>query len=172
MGTERTAVHGQEIERKFLVLRLPADLDRWPRASIRQGYLSAGGEGMEVRLRQQGWRWFLTAKSRGGLVRQERQVELTQGQFDELWPLTEERRVEKTRYRVDWAGHTVELDVYAGRLQGLLVAEVEFASEADSRSFAAPDWLGEEVSDAPRYRNESLALHGAPGPPSATPSSP
>ncbi|MEW6749789.1 MAG: CYTH domain-containing protein [Candidatus Latescibacterota bacterium] len=161
----------QEIERKFLVLRPPEDLSQWPCQRLLQGYLSAGGGGIEVRLRQQGTRHYLTAKSRGGLVRQERQIELSPEQFAELWPLTQGRRVEKTRYRVAWGRHTVELDVYAGRLEGLLTAEVEFASQAESRAFVPPDWLGEEVGDDPRYRNESLALHGRPSGP-RTPSGP
>jgi adenylate cyclase len=57
---------------------------------------------------------------------------------------------------------TIELDVYGGDLEGLVVAEVEFASEEDADAFDPPAWLGREVTDDPRYKNQRLARDGAP----------
>jgi adenylate cyclase len=45
-----------------------------------------------------------------------------------LWRLTVGRRLEKTRYRIPLGRLTIELDVFHGKLRGLIVAEVEFAS--------------------------------------------
>ena len=57
----------------------------------------------------------------------EEEIALDPAAFDRLWPLTEGRRVVKTRHAVTVAGGLViEVDVYSGDLAGLVVAEVEF----------------------------------------------
>jgi len=151
-----------EIERKFLVETLPGELDAYPHESIVQGYVTSARDGNEVRLRQKGEKLFLTIKSGGGVVRQEGEIAIACDQFEALWPFTGGRVVEKVRYRIECAGGTIELDVYAGQLEGLITAEVEFGSEEESSAFILPDWFGVEVSEDRRYKNESLALNGAP----------
>jgi adenylate cyclase len=151
-----------EIERKFLVERLPEGLNAYPHESIVQGYVASVRDGNEVRLRRKGEQFFLTIKSGGGMIRREGEIGIDCEQFEALWPFTGERVVEKIRYRIECDGRTIELDVYSGRLEGLATAEVEFGSEEESRTLILPDWFGEEVSEDRRYKNESLALHGAP----------
>jgi adenylate cyclase len=151
-----------EIERKFLIETLPEGLNAYPHESIVQGYVASARDGNEVRLRQKGEKFFLTIKSGGGVIRREGEIAIDREQFETLWPFTGERVVEKIRYRIECDGRTIELDVYSGRLAGLATAEVEFGSEEESGTFIPPDWFGEEVSEDRRYKNESLALHGAP----------
>jgi CYTH domain-containing protein len=59
------------------------------------------------------------------------------------------------------SGH-LQLNVYHGNLEGLVLAEVEFSSRDKSEEFEPPDWLGEEVTDDVRYKNQILAKKGAP----------
>lgn len=154
-----------EIERKFLVERpaeLPDDLGRHLSERIDQGYIALE-EGVEVRVRRRGTRAFLTIKSSGARTRLEEELEIDDARFGRLWPLTEGRRVRKTRTYVPIGdGLTVELDVYAGAHEGLVVAEVEFTTEPAADAFEPPPWLGREVTDDPRYKNRALALDGAP----------
>jgi len=153
---------GVEIERKFLVERLPHDLDAHPHREIEQGYLAITDD-VEVRLRRYGDESFLTIKSSGGESRVEEEIEIDHRRFGSLWPLTEGRRIEKRRYRIPAGdGLTLELDVYHGRLDGLLTAEVEFDSVAAASAFVPPDWLGRDVTDDPRYKNKKLATDGLP----------
>ena len=150
-----------EVERKFLVPETP-DLAGTDSDEIEQGYLAIGAEG-EVRLRRKGEQLVLTAKRGSGISRDEAEVELDRESFEGLWPLTEGRRIEKTRYEIALdGGPTVELDVYTGVLAGLVVAEVEFGSEEDADAFDGPEWLGREVTDDPRFKNQRLAMDGAP----------
>ena len=80
-----------------------------------------------------------------------------------FWPLTEGRRLEKTRHVIPaGADLTIELDVYSGALTGLLVAEVEFGSEEAAGTFEPPAWFGTEVTDDARFKNQQLASVGAP----------
>jgi CYTH domain-containing protein/CHAD domain-containing protein len=151
-----------EIERKFLLDEPPGQLQGRPGRRIEQGYL-AGAEGVEVRLRKEEDRHLLTAKRGHGEVRDEIEIDLDADQFAALWPLTESRRLRKTRHLVPLGeGLEAEVDVYQGDLAGLVTAEVEFGFERQSRGFRPPAWLGEEVSGDRRYANQSLALEGAP----------
>jgi adenylate cyclase len=149
-----------EVERKFLVSRPPA-LDGTDSDEIEQGYLAIGTDG-EVRVRRKGGRLLLTAKRGAGLSRQEAEVELDRQSFDELWALTEGRRLRKRRHVIRHGDLNVEIDVYGGDLEGLVVAEIEFPSEEEAKAFDPPDWLGEEVTGDHRYLNETLATAGTP----------
>jgi adenylate cyclase len=151
-----------EIERKFTIDEVPDGLLEGPWSAIRQGYLSI--EPVEVRIRSyDGDSQELTLKSLGGLSRTEVNVPLTADQFEDLWLLVE-RVVEKTRHDVELGGHTVEIDSYRGKLEGLVVAEVEFSTEREAADFAPPPWFGTEVTDDKRYRNAALAAADAPPP--------
>jgi adenylate cyclase len=149
-----------EVERKFVVSRLP-DLAGSEADQIEQGYLAIGPDG-EVRVRRKGERLLLTAKRGTGLSREEAEVEIDQASFEQLWALTEGRRLAKRRHVLPHGGLRIEIDVYGGDLDGLIVAEVEFGSEEEAKDFHPPDWLGEEVTGDHRYMNETLATAGLP----------
>ena len=153
---------GLEIERKFLVKRLPPGANGLSGEPIRQGYVIATKDGIELRVRQKRDRYFQTIKMGEGLSRTEIELELTQDQFRRLWPSTEGRRVSKTRYRLPVGTYTAELDRFDGDLAGLLLVEVEFPSVEASRQFSPPDWFGEDVTEDGRYKNKYLAAHGMP----------
>ena len=156
-----SVVPGQEIERKFLLSRTPDPLP--PGESVEQGYLAVAPDGTEVRIRRRAGRCTLTIKSGPARVRVEEELEIDDRRFEALWALTEGRRIAKTRHLVPLGdGLTAEVDVYAEALDGLLTAEVEFASSEASLAFAPPDWLGAEVTGDARYANQSLALAGVP----------
>jgi adenylate cyclase len=149
-----------EVERKFVVPD-PPDLEGTDADEIEQGYLAIGADG-EVRVRCKGDRLLLTAKRGEGLSRQEAEIELDRKAFDELWPLTEGRRLHKRRHVIPHDDLKIEVDVYAGDLEGLVVAEIEFPSEEEARAFEPPEWLGQEVTGDHRYLNETLATEGPP----------
>ncbi len=152
-----------EIERKFLVGEPPAETLDCPSEQIDQGYLVSDGQ-TEVRLRRRGNLHFITVKRGHGEVREETEVEIGAEQFAQLWPLTEGWRVEKRRYLVPLeGGATAEMDVYSGRLRGLVTVEVEFRSTGQSREFSPPGWFGEEVTGDVAYSNQQMARRGLPG---------
>lgn len=154
---------GKEIERKFRVAQLPGNLDECSSSDIRQGYLAVTEDGTEVRVRKRGDETTLTVKQGQGRVRAEEEVKLDSDEFARLWRLTEGRRLEKRRHLVPaGSGLTIELDVYAGSLDGLALAEVEFASEEQAEDFEPPDWLGEELTGNPRFNSQRLAVRGLP----------
>ncbi len=149
-----------EIERKFIIKGpVPEGL---PAVSIRQGYLTAVTDSVEVRLRQSGNEYFLTVKSGGGLIREEREIAIDAPRFETLWPATVGRRVEKTRHVGQLPGGLqFELDVFSRHLSPLVLVEVEFPTEAQARAFLPPAWFGPEVTEDARFRNKALA-HATP----------
>jgi adenylate cyclase len=158
-GTDTKSV---EIERKFVLDGRPEWLDDYESARIEQGYVAILEGETEVRVRRKNGQVVLTVKQGTGEVRREKEIELTEDQFEALWPLTEGRRVAKRRYEVPHEGLTIEIDVFVGSLSGIVTAEVEFDSEGASAAFEPPEWLGQEVTGDPKYANESLATRGPP----------
>ena len=152
----------QEMERKFLLRRLPKDWKHHRSMRIVQGYFSVAGKELEIRLRHKGARYFLTIKSGQGRRRSEEEIPISAAQFRALWPFTGRAHVAKRRYEIPCRGHTVDMDVYKGPLHGLKTAEIEFDSERESHSFQPPSWLGREITGVRRYANQQLARRGLP----------
>ena len=147
----------KEIERKFLL----AD-DAWRSLAegthYRQGYLSSVKE-RTVRIRTINDQAFLTVKGIAvGATRVEYEYEIPYADgcamLDEL---AEKPIIEKRRYKIPFGGLIWEVDEFLGVNEGLVVAEVELQSE--EQSFEKPSWVGEEVSDDPRYFNANLVSH-------------
>lgn len=151
-----------EIERKFLVSVAP-DLSGATSAKIRQGYLTSPEDSVEIRLRDTDGVCVMTFKSGEGVVRVERELPVTQAQFDTLWPETDGRRVEKTRWTGALPGGLVfEYDDFEGALAPLKMVEVEFTSEEAAHAFVPPDWFGQDVTRDKRFKNKAMALNGLP----------
>jgi len=152
----------KEIERKFRLARAPAWLAARGGEEVEQGYLSIDANS-EVRLRRRGDDRILTVKRGRGESRDELEVLLDHELFERLWAVTEGRRLSKRRTVVDLdEGLRAEVDVYAGRLAGLVVAEVEFGSLREAEAFQRPSWFGAEVTGDELYANRSLARAEAP----------
>ena len=145
-----------EIERKFLVKDAS-----WkgliPGVSYRQGYLSRHRE-RTVRVRTAGERGYLTIKgSSRGAARSEYEYEIPHGEALELLALCEKPIIEKVRYRIAYQGVVWEVDEFGGENRGLVVAEVELATE--DQAIQLPPWVGAEVTTEEKYYNSSLVRH-------------
>ena len=143
-----------EIERKYLVRN-----DAWREATVgilfRQGYLSTEPD-RTVRVRLEGDIGKLTIKGKTeGIRRSEYEYQIPLQEATELLnTLCLRPLIEKTRYRVEHAGLIWEIDEFYGANEGLVMAEVELESE--DTEISLPDWVGQEVSDNPRYNNANL----------------
>ena len=146
---------GVEIERKFTVR-----VDFCPQGAgteMAQGYLSRDPR-RTVRIRIAGIQGFLTIKGENqGAVRLEYEYEIPHEEARELLALCEAPLVEKTRYVETVAGKRWEVDVFHGANEGLRIAEIELAAEAEE--FALPEWVGDEVTGERRYYNAALIAH-------------
>lgn len=150
-----------EIERKFLVSSEGWRALATKRTAIRQGYLSSNAKAT-VRVRSKDDKQaFLTLKGGArGISRAEYEYEIPIADARELLAMAEPHVLEKHRHLVAFGGLTWEVDEFGGRHEGLVIAEVELASE-DQR-VDLPEWIGREVTDDDRYYNASLARADAP----------
>lgn len=151
-----------EIERKFLVAKLPANLESFPHTEIEQGYLCTSPT---LRVRRVGDSFILTVKEKlhsdsSAIVNREEEFSLSGDQYAMLKAKCDGNMVLKTRYRIPLEGGlTAELDIFHGTHDGLRLVEVEFPDQASADSFLPPVWFASDVSDDHRYRNSWLAHH-------------
>lgn len=151
-----------EIERKFLVAAETWRANAGPGVPIAQAYLTVSGP-FSVRVRRMGAEAFLTIKSNDpGLTRVEFEYPIPVPHADNMLSQLGAGglRIEKTRYLVTHDGLEWSIDVFAGPLTGLVLAELELSDP--NQTFSKPDWAGDEVTHDPRYRNAALAEHGLP----------
>lgn len=146
-----------EIERKYLVKSLDFKNDFSAKHEIAQGYLSSVAE-RTVRIRIKGEKGFLTIKGIGnetGASRFEWEKEIPVDEAKELLKLCEKGVIEKTRYEVNYENHLIEIDVFHGENDGLIIAEIELENE--NENIKKPHWLGEEVTNDQRYYNSYIS---------------
>jgi len=145
----------REIERKFLLRD-----ERWRDAvtcSTRmcQGYLERSPT-VSIRVRVAGAEAWINLKSATlGVARHEFEYAIPRTDADEMLALfCGEHRIDKTRHHVPWGDHLWEIDEFHGANAGLVVAEIEL--DAEDEVFAAPPWIGADVSHDRRYYNVCL----------------
>ena len=146
-----------EIERKYLIDKdnIPCRLEEYPSRQIEQGYLCTEPV---VRIRRDNEDYVLTYKSRGLMVREEYNLPLTSEAYQHLKAKIDGRLIQKTRYMLPLDnGLTIELDLFHGDLEPLILAEVEFPDEETAVSFQAPSGFGEDVTFSSRYHNSILS---------------
>lgn len=147
-----------EIERKYLVRRLPDDLSKYEAKKIAQGYLCTDPV---VRIRRSNDNYYMTYKGDGLMVREEYNLPLTREAYEHLLPKIDGLLIAKTRYLIPLTDRlTAELDVFEGVLSALTLVEVEFDSVEDANAFVPPEWFGEDVTESGKYHNSYLSQHG------------
>ena len=172
-----------EIEKKYLVNKLPDNIDSFPHEEIEQAYLC---DRPTLRIRRRGDRYIFTYKGRvapdsadtglmdGGsgdhtyrsdcektndrlCVADEVERPLTREAYEHLREKADGIVLTKTRYRIPYNGYTIELDLFHGEYEGFILAEVEFPTVEEGQSFTPPDWFGEDVSGDVRYTNNYMS---------------
>ena len=167
-----------EIERKFLLKELPAELDKYYHEEIEQGYLCVNPV---VRVRRQGDNYYLTYKGSGMLAREEYNLPLTRESYDHLIEKADGYVIKKTRYLIGveefscWSiphepkcythsdvgdGRIIELDIFHESMDGLILAEIEFSSKEQADAFKIPDSFLADVTYDEHYHNSYMSRHG------------
>ena len=146
-----------EIERKFLIQKLPDNIQQFPSHRIEQGYLCTNPV---VRIRREDDSYILTYKSQGMMSREEYNLPLTKEAYQHLCQKTDGVFIQKTRYIIpDKENLKIELDIFHGSHQGLILAEVEFPDEQTALAYQPPSWFSEDVTFSSQYHNSYLSQH-------------
>ncbi len=146
-----------EIERKFLIKQIPEGCTSFPCRQIEQAYLNTDPV---VRVRRDNDDYYLTYKGKGLLSREEYNLPLNKEAYKHLLAKADGIILTKKRYMIPVPGNdhlTIELDVFEGHYDGLILAEVEFASEEEAKAFNPPAWFGKDVTFSGEYHNSRLS---------------
>ena len=147
-----------EIERKYLVTSDCYKEMAVARYHIRQGYISREKTGT-VRVRITDDKAYLTIKGKpaaGHFARYEWEKEIDVKEAEELMKLCQGTIIDKTRWIVPAMeeGLKWEVDEFHGKHEGLVVAEIELASE--EQIVALPAFIGKDVTNDPQYYNANM----------------
>ena len=152
-----------EIERKFLVKN-----DDWRKfvsngTEYVQGYIFDNDKKV-LRVRTTGDKAYITIKAAiegNSLVRHEYEYSIPLNEAKEMLEnFCFEGKIEKIRYIFNYHGNKWEIDEFKGGNKGLVLAEIEL--DDPNTKIDTPDWIGEEVTDDPRYLNNSLSKNPYP----------
>ena len=146
-----------EIERKFLLKNEDWRNLTTRKIIIKQGYISTNPDST-VRIRITDLKSFITIKGKGEnfISHPEYEYEIPSKDAEEMFDLfCKSTGITKTRHIVEFEGHKWEIDEFGGRHKGLILAEIELKSVDEVVNL--PDWIGQEVTDNPKYYNSNLA---------------
>ena len=176
-ASKQKGIKNMEIERKFLVNKLPDDLPSYQCLIIEQAYLCTNPV---VRIRRQDEDYYLTYKGEGLMVREEYNLPLNKEAYSHLLSKADGNIISKKRYLLPilkpaftegfvMPVHSdtsldlkIELDIFEPPFAPLVLAEVEFPSEEMANAFIPPTWLGEDVTNDSAYHNSSMSLIAIP----------
>lgn len=152
-----------EIEKKYLIRHMPDGLEECVKYEIEQGYLNRKPT---MRIRKRNDEYIFTYKSvpkdckqKDILVNEEIEVPLDEKSYKNLKKKIDGHLIKKIRYVIPLdGGLKAELDVFRGKLKGLVFVEVEFPDIETAESFTKPEWFGDDVSSDKRYKNGYLSM--------------
>ena len=146
-----------EVERKYLLGKLPEHLEQYPFHDMEQAYLCVNPV---VRIRRSDDDYYMTYKSDGLMAREEYNLPLTEDAYRHLLEKADGIILKKRRYMIPLGNRlTAEIDIFSGVWEGLIITEVEFPDLVSAESFQAPDWFGDEVTYDGHYHNSWLSSH-------------
>ena len=145
---------GKEIERKFLIKELPANLSEYPFHELTQGYLNTDPV---VRVRKEDDTYYLTYKGKGFIEKEEYNLPLNEDAFLHLLPKADGNIISKKRYLIPCDPYTIELDVFDKPFAPLIIAEVEFPTLEEAKAFTPPEWFTKDVTGDYHYSNSYLS---------------
>ena len=145
----------KEIERKYLIEREDLSfLQLIEGEKIKQAYIQ-NENSRTVRVRTKGEKAFLTVKiGNESLSRDEFEYQIPVQDAISMMEIMNLKVLSKIRYEIKFENNLWEVDVFEGKLNGLIIAEIELESEDES--FNKPVWLGREVTYDPSYLNAKL----------------
>lgn len=142
-----------EIERKWIITDLPELGDQKPLPYERHFIFT--DEKVEVRIQRKGDKYEFERKFEASdLTRKGQKFEITAAEFESFKDHAI-ASLSRESYLLDG---DISIKVYKGRHEGLVRAEIEFASEQEAEDFTPPDWFGEEITTAPLGRDKHLAF--------------
>ncbi len=148
-----------EIEKVYLVKELPENLRKCRHIEIQIGDFYDSNSVNALKLRQKGDEYELIKKEEiSTYEREEHTIKIKQQEFDVLIKATVQSH-QKVRYFYPLDNELIcEIDVYKGKLDGYVRAEVEFKTVKSMNEFVAPEWFDQEITPLNHTIHKDLGL--------------
>lgn len=148
-----------EIERKFLLNKLPDNLETYEKIDLEQAYISTEPV---IRVRKKvsakSEKYILTVKSTGLMSRQEFELDMEEKAYNNLIHKADGNIISKSRYLIPLEKElTLELDIFHGIFDGLVMGEIEFTDEETAKKYTPPEFISEEVTFDTRFHNSTMS---------------
>lgn len=150
---------GIEIERKWLIDKVPEELPLLSIGTVEQLYFS--GEA-DVRIRRMetddSTMCYLDIKGDGGLKRTEIKKEISIDEYNRIKEIIGKRPIEKIYYRYDVGlKHVLEVSVVDNGTEGSFIyAEIEFDSADEAETYVLPISNAVDVTHDPNYKMKNI----------------
>lgn len=149
-----------ELEKTFLLARIPEDLAHAKSEIIRDAFIPASVVHPITRIRQRGERYEITKKepieAKDSSRQEEHTIKLTPEEFRAL-NTTQAKRFAKRRFYCTIGGYKAEVDFYFEDLKGLAIIDFEFETEEAMAAFVAPDICLADVTQEEIFAGGMLA---------------
>lgn len=148
-----------EIEKKYLIKKLPDTLNYNKCYIIEQAYLSdAPVVRVRKRISPEKCEYFMTVKSTGMFTREEVESDISEKTYNVFLQEAKGNVITKERYILPLEdGLMAELDVFKGVFEGVIMVEVEFPDEEAAIKFTPPDFFSDEVTFDKRFHNSNMS---------------
>jgi len=142
-----------EIERKFLVKRLP-DLSNIESISYERYFLRIELD-FEERIQKKGNKYEKENKFKeSDLSRKTEKQEISKDEFETL-KKSASKSIIRESYKIS-DNPDITIKIYHGDYEGLIRAEVEFLSEEEAINFRPFDWMGKEITNTELGKDSKL----------------
>ena len=138
-----------ELEKTYLAKLLPEYLKKCKYNEIIDIYIPTYAVHPTLRIRKSGDKYEITKKEPvedDPSHQNEETTTLTVDEFEELSKNLVGKRIDKIRYYYPFQGKTAEIDVFQGKLIGLVVVDFEFETVEEKNSFEMPEFCLVDVT--------------------------
>jgi hypothetical protein len=159
-NTEAREVGSQNIERTFLISRLPENLDDYEHHEVKEGVYTTDiitDRNFVVKQDKSGFSREIQPRRITGDYDHDRAIRqgIDEEEFEDIWTCPDvQKKAIRTRYDIPYEDPnlgeiTIHLDIFKEPLnnKGAVMASVDFASKEESGSFTSPDWFTEEMTE-------------------------
>jgi adenylate cyclase len=139
-----------EIEKTYLAKFLPNNLVKCKSKEMLDIYIPKESKHAKLRIRKSGDSYVITKKSvisEGNASTQlEESIKITPEEFKAFLKIGG-NIIKKTRYFYPYKDYVAEIDVFAGKLKGLVLIDFEFKNHKQLKDFVMPDFCLIDVTE-------------------------
>jgi CYTH domain-containing protein len=144
----------QEIERKFLIKKIP-DLKKIKPVIYNRHFIFKDKK-TEIRIQKRGTRYELERKEKlDNISFNKVKIKISKKEFDTFKKISLDQ-IKRKSYLIK-NNPNITIKIYQGKHSPLKRVEVEFKSKKEANNFKVPSWFGKEITGSPLAKDSKLS---------------